>query len=166
MYVDEGFPAVADHFLVRALIDAAADLGPSRGFGTHIGINVSSDGFYAETPEWVERMIKHKIMNVEMESSAIFTIAHLRGAKAAMVCACSYNFTASDEVDYEGINEPLIVGWHKRDRRGARRNTATRGTEESRVNHTVQATSWGGQLRGRVASAWRVSAMQLVSFSA
>ena len=66
-----------DHFLVRALIDAAADLGPSRGFGTHIGINVSSDGFYAETPEWVERMIKHKIMNVEMESSAIFTIAHL-----------------------------------------------------------------------------------------
>ena len=53
---------------------------------THIGINVSSDGFYAETPEWVERMIKHKIMNVEMESSAIFTIAHLRGAKAAMVC--------------------------------------------------------------------------------
>ena len=112
MYVDEGFPAVADHFLVRALIDAAADLGPTRRFGMHVGINVSSDAFYAETPEWVDRMIKQKIMNVEMESSAIFTIAHLRSAKAAMVCACSYNFTASEEIDYEGVNEPLIVGWH------------------------------------------------------
>ena len=112
MYVDEGFPAVADHFLVRGLIDAAADLAPGRGFATHVGINVSSDAFYAETPEWVERMIGQRIMNVEMESSAIFTIAHLRQVKAAMVCAVSYNFTAPAEIDYEGVNEPLVAGWH------------------------------------------------------
>ena len=112
MYVDEGFPAVADHDLVRTLIDAASDLAAGRGFATHVGLNVSSDGFYAETPEWVQRMIRHRIMNVEMESSAIFTIAHLRGVSAAMVCAVSYNFTAPTEIDYEGVNEPLVAGWH------------------------------------------------------
>ncbi|WP_420638621.1 nucleoside phosphorylase [Candidatus Poriferisocius sp.] len=31
MYAEEGFPAVADHFLVRALIDAAGDLAPAGG---------------------------------------------------------------------------------------------------------------------------------------
>ncbi len=112
MYVDEGFPAVADHFLVRALIDAASDLSPARGFAAHVGINVSSDAFYAETPEWVERITRQRIMNVEMESSAIFTIAHLRQVSAAMVCAVSYNFTAPADIDYEGVNEPLVAGWH------------------------------------------------------
>ncbi len=111
-YVDEGFPAVADHFLVRVLIDAANGLSIDRGFGVHVGIGASSDAFYAETPEFVENMMKHNIMNVEMEASAIFTIAHLRKAKAAMVCAVSYNYTAPDEIDYEGVNHPLIAGWH------------------------------------------------------
>ncbi len=57
-------------------------------------------------------MIKHRIMNVEMEASAIFTVAHLRKVKAAMVCAVSYNFTAPADIDYEGVNEPLVKGWH------------------------------------------------------
>ena len=51
-------------------------------------------------------------MNIEMESAAIFTIAHLRGLKAASVCAVSYNYTAPEEIDYEGVNEALYAGWH------------------------------------------------------
>ena len=47
-----------------------------------------------------------------MESSAIFTVAHLRQVAAAMVCAVSYNFTAPADIDYEGVNEPLVAGWH------------------------------------------------------
>ena len=131
MYVEPGFPAVADHFLVRTFIDAAADLAPDRGFATHVGINVSSDAFYAETPEWVERMIRQRIMNVEMESSAIFTIAHLRRVRAAMVCAVSYNFGAPGEIDYEGVNEPLVAGWHNAidvALEGIRRHEATKRT--------------------------------------
>jgi len=110
-YVDAGFPAVADHFLVRSLIEAADDLSTERGFGVHIGVNASSDAFYAETPEFVENLMKHNIMNIEMESSAIFTIAHLRKLKAAMVCAVSYNYTDPDDIDYEGTNHALINGW-------------------------------------------------------
>ncbi len=112
MYVEEGFPAVADHFLVHHLIDAANRLSAERGFRVHVGVNASSDAFYAETPEFVENLMRHNIMNIEMESAAIFTIAHLRRVKAAMVCAVSYNYTTPDEVDYEGVNQRLIDGWH------------------------------------------------------
>ncbi len=110
-YVDPGFPAVPDHFLVRALIDAAEELAEERGFGVHIGINASSDAFYAETPEVIENLMKHNITNIEMESSAIFTIAHLRKLKAAMVCAVSYNYTTPENIDYEGENLALRRGW-------------------------------------------------------
>ncbi len=110
-YVDQRFPAVADHFLVRHLIDAARDLAAERGFGVHVGINASSDAFYAETPEFVERLQKHRISNVEMESSAIFTIAHLRGLCGAMVCAVSYNYLQPDKVDFESRNQALVAGW-------------------------------------------------------
>ncbi len=111
-YVDDGFPAVADHFLVQSLIAAANELSAERGFGVHVGVNASSDAFYAETPEFVENLMRHNIMNIEMESAAIFTIAHLRKVKAAMVCAVSYNYTDPDDIDYEGVNQRLIDGWH------------------------------------------------------
>jgi len=110
-YVDPGFPAVADHYLVRALIEAAEELAAERGFGVHVGLNVSSDAFYAETPQVVENLMKHRVTNIEMESSAIFTIAHLRGLHAAMVCAVSYNYTAPDDIDYTGENRALATGW-------------------------------------------------------
>lgn len=110
-YVDPGFPAVADHFLVHALIEAASVLGGERGFNYHVGINASSDAFYAETPAFIENVMRHKITNIEMESSAIFTVAHLRGLAAAMVCAVSYNYTEPDDIDYEGTNLRLVQGW-------------------------------------------------------
>lgn len=110
-YVDAGFPAAADHFLVRALIDAAYELGAERGFGVHVGLNASSDAFYAETPEVVENLMRHRITNIEMESAAIFTIAHLRGLHAAMVCAVSYNYTAPQDIDFAGENTALVHGW-------------------------------------------------------
>lgn len=110
-YVDPGFPAVADHYLAGALIDAAHELSTERGFAVHVGMNASSDAFYTETPEFIENLTRHRITNIEMESSAIFTIAHLRGLHAAMVCAVSYNFAAPEDIDYEGENPALAIGW-------------------------------------------------------
>lgn len=110
--VDDGFPAVADHFLTAALIEAGQELSRERGFGLFIGINASADAFYAETEDRVKNRIRQRIMNIEMESAAIFTIAHLRGLKAASVCAVSYNYTEPDEIDYEGVNQALFKGWH------------------------------------------------------
>lgn len=109
-YVDEGFPAAADHFLTHSLIQAALELREERNFNLYIGLNASDDAFYGETPEFIEKLVRHKLLNVEMESAAIFTIAHLRGLKAAMVCGVSGNLVTAD-VEYEGENKPLIKAW-------------------------------------------------------
>jgi len=109
-YVKAGFPAVADHFLTNALIESAIELREERGYGLHVGISASDDAFYGETPEHIRMLSGHKLVNVEMEAAAIFTIAHMRGLKAAMVCGVSGNLVTA-EVVYEEENKPLIRSW-------------------------------------------------------
>jgi uridine phosphorylase len=109
-YVPSGFPAVPDHFLTHALYEAALDLQSKHGFAVYLGLSVSDDAFYGETPEYIAKLRSYKLLNVEMESSAIFTIAHLRGLKAATVCAVSGNLV-TDDVVYEGVNQGLVRGW-------------------------------------------------------
>ena len=109
-YVKPGFPAVADHFLTHALIEAAYALQAERGFTLHVGIGASDDAFYGETPDHIRMLAEHRLVNVEMEASAIFTIAHLRGLKAAMVCGVSGNLVTAD-VEYEKENKPLVRSW-------------------------------------------------------
>jgi len=109
-YAKEGFPAVADHFLTHALIQAALALRAQREFALHVGLNSSDDAFYGETPEFIQMLADHQLLNVEMESSAIFTIAHMRGLKAAMVCGVSGNLVTSD-VEYEEENVRLVKAW-------------------------------------------------------
>ena len=109
-YVDDGFPAVADHFLTHALIQAGTELEKKKPLELHIGLNASDDAFYGETPEWIEMLSRHKLLNVEMESAAIFSIAHMRGLKAAMVCGVAGNLVTAD-VDYEGEITALVNAW-------------------------------------------------------
>lgn len=113
MYVPDNYPAVADHFLAHNLILSAQKLQQSRSFGLHIGLNACNDAFYAETPELIEKCSKLGLLNFEMESSAIFTVAQLRGCHAAMVCGVSGNLAAAD-YDYdkgEKGNEKLVTAW-------------------------------------------------------
>ena len=109
-YVNDGFPAVADHFLTHALIQAGTEIEKKKPLNLHIGLNASDDAFYGETPEWIEMLSRHKLLNVEMESAAIFSIAHIRGLKAAMVCGVAGNLVTAD-VDYEGENTALVNAW-------------------------------------------------------
>ena len=111
-YVRDGFPAAADHMLTHVLIEAALALKPSRGFALHVGLNACDDAFYGETPKHIEMLQAHRLLNVEMESAAIFTVAHMRGLKAAMITAVSANLVTS-EVVYEGekVNDRLVQGW-------------------------------------------------------
>ena len=109
-YVPDGFPAVADHFLTHALIESGRELCDKSDYMLHIGLNASDDAFYGETPEWIEMLSKHKLLNVEMESAAIFSIAHMRGLKAAMICGVSGNLVTAD-VEYESENTRLTKAW-------------------------------------------------------
>lgn len=109
-YVPPGFPAVPDIELTSALTAAARDLGQRLGFAVHTGINATDDAFYAETPEWIAKMQAMGLTNVEMESSALFVVARLRGLRAGMVCAVSGNLVTGDVI-YGRPNERLSVGW-------------------------------------------------------
>ena len=114
-YVPDTYPAIADHFLAHALIEAARERRRESGFELHIGLGACDDAFYAETPEWIERHARLGLLNIEMESSAIFTVAQLRGAHAAMVCGVSGNLVVAD-FDYdrgEHGNERLVGAWEE-----------------------------------------------------
>ena len=109
-YAHPGFPAVTDYFLTQALIEAAIEKQKGSGYNLFIGLSASSDAFYAETPEFQTMIMDHKVLNIEMESSAINTIAHMRGLKSAMVCAVSGNLITG-EVIYDKVNQGLVQGW-------------------------------------------------------
>lgn len=114
-YVPDTYPAIADHFLVHALIEAARERRREGGFGLHIGLGACDDAFYAETPEWIKRHSRLGLLNIEMESSAIFTVAQLRGVHAAMVCGVSGNLVVAD-FDYnrgEHGNQRLVGAWEE-----------------------------------------------------
>jgi len=109
-YVPAGYPAVPDLELTVALTATARRLGEERGFAVHAGINATSDAFYAETPELISSLSAVGVTNLEMESSAMFVVARLRGLRAGMVCAVSGNLVTGDVV-YGRPNERLAVGW-------------------------------------------------------
>ena len=109
-YLPDGFPTMADHFLTHALIEAAVKQREERGFGLHVGLNVTDDAFYGETPELIESLSAHGLLNVEMESAAIFAVAQKRDLIAGMVCGVSGNLVMADVV-YEKENIRLVQAW-------------------------------------------------------
>lgn len=109
-YAHPSFPALPDYFLTRALFEAAVTHKETSHYDLFLGLSASSDAFYAETPALLQMLADHKVANIEMESSALYTIAHLRGLKAGMVCAVSGNLLTS-EVIYDRVNTGLIQGW-------------------------------------------------------
>lgn len=109
-YVPAGYPAVPDFPLTSMLATIARELGAEHGFDVHVGLNATDDAFYAESPEWIEKLSSLGLLNVEMESSALFVVSRLRGLRAAMVCAVSGNLVTGD-VTYGSHNDRLATGW-------------------------------------------------------
>jgi len=56
--------------------------------------------------------MKLKLLNVEMEASALYTIAHLRNVRAACICGTSGNLKTG-EVIYTKENTKLADAWEK-----------------------------------------------------
>ncbi|MEN4099510.1 MAG: nucleoside phosphorylase [Anaerolineaceae bacterium] len=109
-YAHEGFPALPDYFLTKALFEIALEMRNNRDYKLFMGLNASSDAFYGETPELLQMLADHRILNIEMEASAIYTIANMRGLKAGMVCAVSGNLLTQDVI-YDRPNTGLVQGW-------------------------------------------------------
>lgn len=109
-YVPEGFPAIPDFDLTRTLIDVAREKQEELGYTMHYGINAVDDAFYGETPEWIEQLAELGCLNVDMESSAIYTVCHRHKRRSAMIAAVSGNLVNNDVI-YERKNERLYQGW-------------------------------------------------------
>ncbi|WP_123621235.1 nucleoside phosphorylase [Halorubrum sp. CSM-61] len=99
-YVREDYPAAADGEVVSALVAAAERLGHDY----HTGVTMSADSFYAGqgrpgfegfeaagSDELVEELRDANVKNIEMEASAILTIANVYGLRAGAVCSVYAN---------------------------------------------------------------------------
>lgn len=75
----------ADWELVHGVVHAAKELGRKL----HVGPIASTDVFYEPDPDRNRRWAARGILAVEMEASALFTIAALRGARAACLLVVS-----------------------------------------------------------------------------
>jgi uridine phosphorylase len=93
-YVHDGYPAVADYEAVTALIEAAERLGHRY----HVGVTATAPGFYGSQgrpipqlpiryPDLAEEMARQRVMNFEMEASALLVLATLARCRAGVVCA-------------------------------------------------------------------------------
>jgi uridine phosphorylase len=109
-YLPKGFPAVPDLELTLALNRHAERIATASGVHVYSGISVSDDAFYAETPEWIGELNEMGILNVEMEASALYIVARLRGLRAGMVCACSSNLVDGASL-YDDNKAALKDGW-------------------------------------------------------
>jgi uridine phosphorylase len=102
-FVHDGYPAVADYEAVIALIEAAERLGKRY----HVGITATAPGFFGAQgrpipqlpiryPDLAEDMARQRVMNFEMEASAVLVLAGLARCRAGVVCAVYAQRTTGD----------------------------------------------------------------------
>jgi purine-nucleoside phosphorylase len=87
------FAAVADFGLLRA----AAAAAEARGVPAHVGLLFSADTFYSTRPELTRRMADHGVLAVEMEASALYTLAARHGRRALAVCTVSDHLVTQEQ---------------------------------------------------------------------
>ncbi|MGC9049014.1 MAG: nucleoside phosphorylase [Patescibacteria group bacterium] len=104
-YIRTEYPSFAHYEVVLALIEACEKFG----FRYHLGITASTDSFYvgegrpgfrgynqSYLEPVLEDLRKAKVMNFEMESSALFTIASLYALRAGAICAVFDNLVTDE----------------------------------------------------------------------
>lgn len=97
-FVHEGYPALADYEVLMALVAAAKGGGRRH----HVGLTATAPGFYGaqcrnvdgfplRRPGLIDELAAQGVLNYEMETSALLTLASLRGLRAGAVCAVYAN---------------------------------------------------------------------------
>ena len=92
------YAPVADFGLLRAAVEAAeARVSTSSTSATHVGLVFSGDSFYAARPELIARMAGYGVLAVEMEASALYTLAAKHGRRALAICTVSDHIVTGAE---------------------------------------------------------------------
>jgi uridine phosphorylase len=90
-FVDEIYPAVADFGLLRAMSSTLEEVYVDCDVNAYYGPIYTTDSFAAETKEFLELWRSRNLLGIEMETSAIYTVASLYGIRAAAIHVVSDN---------------------------------------------------------------------------
>lgn len=87
------YAATADFHLLRAAYDAAG----AGGVAVTVGQLFSSDSFYSDRPELLQRMTEYGVLGVEMEANALYTLAAKHARQALCVCTVSDHIVTGEK---------------------------------------------------------------------
>jgi purine-nucleoside phosphorylase len=89
------YAPVADFGLLRAAYDVA--MSKDLPVRTKVGLIFSSDSFYSARPELTRRMAEYGALAVEMEASALYTLAAVFGRRALTACTVSDHIVTGEQ---------------------------------------------------------------------
>ena len=115
-YVYPGYPAVAHHKMVSTLVSECEKIKQTY----HCGLTASSDSFYAgqgrvvldlpiQNASILDDMERMKVLNFEMESSIIFTLAALKNCVAGCMCIALNNRQKDSVISPELAKQQELV---------------------------------------------------------
>ena len=107
LYVEDRYPAAADHEVTLALIEACEELGLTY----HAGITCSTGSFHcgqgrpgyrgylqSSFENIVEDMRRARVLNFEMEAATLFTLGGLYGFRSGCLCVAVANRITNEMV--------------------------------------------------------------------
>jgi purine-nucleoside phosphorylase len=97
------YAPVADFDLLRAAYDAAR--ARELRVTAKVGLLVSTDSFYNPRPDLVSRLAEYGVLAVEMEASALYTLAAQYGRRALAVCTVSDHLLTGEQTTAEERQE-------------------------------------------------------------
>lgn len=110
-YAPPEYPAAASYEVLLALIEAAESLGARY----HVGVTATTDSFYlgqgrrglrgyswSRSERLIDDLRKMRVLNFDMETAAIYTIASVYGLRAGSVCAVFANRVTGE---FEAVGE-------------------------------------------------------------
>lgn len=103
-YVMPEYPAVANYEVLLALVEAAENLGVDN---YHVGVTATTADFYAgqnrpipncpaATEDIIQKLQRAKVLNFEMETATLYTLASIFGLRAGAICAVYANRSTNE----------------------------------------------------------------------
>ena len=134
-YIMPEYPATANYEVLLALIEAAESLGINN---YHVGVTATTSDFYAgqnrptktETANILPALQRAGVLNFEMETATLYTLANLYGLRAGAVCAVYANRCTGEFKPGEGEENAIRVAneavkilneWDERKRAGGKK---------------------------------------------
>lgn len=91
------YAPTADYQLLRAAVDNAE----AAGLNVHVGQVFSGDLFYNDRPDLVARTAEYGVLGIEMEASALYTLAAKFGRRALGIMTVSDHLITKEETTAE-----------------------------------------------------------------